>query len=578
MNDLSISVITPSFNQGPYLPHCLKSVRNQRFQPIEHLVYDPGSSDDSQDIASKAENTTLVREPDRGQSDAVNKGIQAAKGDIIAWLNSDDEYADETVFQQAIERFSQPDRPDIVYGRGTYLDGDEKELREAYVNKRPETLADRLPHEVGLMQPAMFVRKSVFDRVGGLRIDRHFTMDYDLWIRCVKAGMAFAFVDSVFAKARYHANNKTLGKRRESYEEICEVVKEHYGYVHYLWLERFAEFISDGHDGVAKHRRNSGLRSERRYREEYQNLLVAYNGDCHTLDQALDDALTPGARKTAEELKGVDWYSKTPCVEASEMMADPNYAYYVVGGRRLAFEASWKGEQIRKAHSFLKNRIQAREKDVCVIVGNGPSLNHSDLALLENEDVIVSNNAFLSEEVFRYATYYTVVNYRVAEQSGPRINRLQAVAKIFPYWLSYCLNAGDSTYFVDAVGYPKFSTNIFENMSWRHTVTFFNMHLAYGLGYRKVVLIGFDHSYTQPKDVKEEEMILSFEKDENHFIDSYFQGKEWQAADVNMMEEMYKLAKEAFERDGREIVNATVGGQLELFERQELAEALKYGV
>ncbi len=101
------------------------------------------------------------------------------------------------------------------------------------------------------------------------------------------------------------------------------------------------------------------------------------------------------------------------------------------------------------------------------------------------------------------------------------------------------------------------------------------MHLAYGLGYRRVALIGFDHSYVQPKGVKEEEMILDYGKDENHFIETYFQGKEWQAADVDMMEEMYKLAKDAFESDGREIVNATEGGELELFRRMDLEDALK---
>ena len=575
MSDLSITVLTPSYNQSRYLPNCLSSVAIQQYRPVEHLVYDPGSSDDSRNIAEAAKGVTLVCENDRGQSDAVNKGVSAANGEIIAWLNSDDEYADETVFQQVIDRFSLRDQPDVVYGRGIYLDGDEKELREAYVNRFPETLPERLQHEVGLMQPAMFVRKSVFERVGELRIDRHFTMDYEFWIRCVKAEVTFAFVDSIFAKARYHADNKTLGRRNESYEEICEVVKEHFGYVHCLWLKRFAEFLSDGHDGVAKTGRNSGIRCQQAYEKEYQKLLVAYNGDHDTCDHLTGDSLGSGELETARELEKVNWYSKTPCKEVSKNISDQKFAFYVVGPRRFAFDASWKGKQIRKSHNFLSERIQSRERDTCIIVGNGPSLNLSDLALLEDEDVIVSNNAFLSDEVFRHASYYTVVNYRVAEQSGPRINRLESVPKVVPYWLSYCLNASESTYYVDAVGYPKFSTNMFENMSWRHTVTFFNMHLAYGLGYRKVVLIGFDHSYTQPKDVKEEEMILSFEKDENHFIDSYFQGKEWQAADVDMMEEMYKLAKEAYEQDGREILNATVGGRLELFKRRDLAEALK---
>ena len=107
----------------------------------------------------------------------------------------------------------------------------------------------------------------------------------------------------------------------------------------------------------------------------------------------------------------------------------------------------------------------------------------------------------------RHATYYTVVNYLVAEQSAARINRLEGVHKVLPYWLAYCLNPGPNTRFVDAVGHAEFSRDMFKNMSWRHTVTFFNMHLAYGLGYRRVVMIGFDHNYSQPKNVVEQEII-----------------------------------------------------------------------
>jgi hypothetical protein len=209
-----------------------------------------------------------------------------------------------------------------------------------------------------------------------------------------------------------------------------------------------------------------------------------------------------------------------------------------------------------------------------VIVGNGPSLNLIDLDLLDGQDVIISNNAFLSPKLHQVASYFTVVNHMVAEQSGHEINRLEGVAKILPYWTAYALNPGPDTYFVDAVGHPEFSTDMFKNMSWRHTVTFFNLHLAYGLGYRKVCLTGFDHNYKQPPGIREQEVILSDEDDENHFHADYFRGKRWQAADVDMMEAMYRLAKDAFEADGRRIVNATVGGKLELFDRQPLEEAL----
>lgn len=575
MSVSTISVVTPSFNQAAFLPACLGSVATQSHTPIEHLVFDPGSSDGSQEVARSFDHATLLEESDDGQSEAVNKGLVRAKGDIIAWINSDDEYANNTVFKAVIARFNEKGSPDVVYGRGVYLDGNGEKLRDAYINIDPTTLKDRLHHEVGLMQPAMFFRRSVVDRVGLLRIDRHFTLDYEFWIRCVKERISFAFVDSVFARARYHDSNKTFGSRGKSYVEICSMVKEHFGYVHCYWLQRYAEFLSDGHDGVVKTGQNAGLKDGAEYDRIYSELLTAYNGSYDTYTFLEKSGAGEGGETTLTEMRRLDIGQQTPCYPIDhERDHVSGCTCYTVASRRWAFDSKWKTDQIQKSHEFLRTQIRQREKDTCVIVGNGPSLNLEDLSLLDGEDVIVSNNAFLSDELFRHATYYTVVNYKVAEQSGDLINLLKGVAKVLPYWLSYCLNPGICTYFMDAVGFPAFSKDIFKNMSWRHTVTFFNMHLAYGLGYKKVVLIGFDHSYSQPEGVKEEEVILDFGKDKNHFIDTYFQGKEWQAADVGMMESMYRLAKEAFESDGRKIVNATVGGMLELFEREPLAKAL----
>ncbi len=148
---LTLSVVTPSFEQAKYLSDCIDSVQSQSYPPIEHLVYDPGSSDGSKEIARSYSGVTLFEETDEGQSDALNKGFARARGDLIAWLNSDDAYADASVFEKVIERFEKPDSPDIVYGRGLYFGSDGSVLREAYVNRDPNSLGERLHHEVGLM-------------------------------------------------------------------------------------------------------------------------------------------------------------------------------------------------------------------------------------------------------------------------------------------------------------------------------------------------------------------------------------------------------------------------------------------
>ncbi len=577
-HELTISVISPSFNQAEFLAECLSSVRDQTYKPLEHLVFDPGSHDRSRNIAASYPHVTLITEPDSGQSDAINKGLLRARGDIIAWLNSDDCFAHSKVFELIVQRFLQADAPDIVYGRGIYINETGEKLRDVYINKDPASLSWRFQQEDGILQPALFMRRSVIERVGLLRNDLHYCMDYEYWIRCVKAGIKFVYLDKVLANARYHISNKTYGMRGKSYSEVCDMMREHFGYVNHTWIKRYAEFLVEGYDGVLMHAGNAIVRDVDNFDIAYRKLLLAYNGSHDTYHLLEHGASKKGLGDTLREMTTLGIKPLVPCKEIpTEQVQAPGCIPYTVGTRRWAYDAKWKAVQIARTHEFFRDRIAHRCRDTCVIVGNGPSLNKTNLSLLKDQDVIVSNNAFLSPELLMYATYYTVVNYLVAEQSSQHINRLEGVHKVLPYWLAYCLNPDQDTYFVDAVGRAEFSKDIFNNMSWRHTVTFFNLHLAYGLGYRRVVMIGFDHGYKQPNSIVEQDVIQSYEDDENHFHPGYFRGKKWQAADVGKMEEMYLLAKIGFEEDGRTIINATAGGKLELFPRMPLEQALKLG-
>ncbi len=574
-SSLSFSVITPSFNQADFLAECLNSAQQQTLKPIEHFVFDPGSSDNSREIAKSFAGVTLIAEKDEGQSDAINKGFQRVKGDIIAWLNSDDFYFDNTVFEKVAKRFAQPDKPDIVYGRGIFVDEHGKKLRDVYINKNPETLPWRFQQEDGILQPALFMRREVVEKVGLLTPHRHFCMDYEYWIRCVKQGIKFAFLDENLARASFHTSNKTYGERDKSYLDVCDMLIEQFGYANHVWLRRYAEYLAEGFDGVLAHAQNQQISDPDKIEQHYSELLRAYNTGAETYALLQSKASEKGYGDTLREMKRLGIGQSTPCKTIPlDQEWEKGHVSYTVGSKRWAFDVDWKNAQIAKSHDFLRQAIAKRKSDTCIIVGNGPSLNKTNLALLKGQDVIVSNNIFLSNEVLEHATYYTVVNYLVAEQSAQHINRLQGVEKILPYWTAYCLNESENTHFVDAVGYAEFSTDMFKNMSWRHTVTFFNMHLAYGLGYRKVIMIGFDHSYRQKEGIEEGKVVNSNDADDNHFNADYFRGKDWQAADVDMMEAMYKLADKAFKDDGRQIINATVGGALELFPRQTLEQAL----
>jgi FkbM family methyltransferase len=558
----SISVVTPSYNQVQFFNECLDSVFDQTLQPIEQLVLDPGSNDGSLNVARNYKHVTLINEPDDGQGDAVAKGISMAKGDIIAWVNSDDSYFDNEVFATIVASFS--DEEDIIYGNGVFMAADGSKIRDVYINKDPSSLSWRFQQEDGILQPALFFKKSVVEKIGLPSKYLEFCMDYEYWIRAMKAGIKFRHIDKNFAKAYFHIDNKTYGQRGSSYLQVCDMQFEQFGYVNHIWLRRYAEYLVEGFDGVIAHSSNQNVKKQEEVDATYVNLLRQYNTSFNVIALLKSKSDEKGYGDTLRELVHHKLLPNSYREVEANTPWENGFVDYVVGQKTWRHEKNWKDSQIDKTHKLFSSLIENRKSDTCVIVCNGPSLNNIDKNLLAQADVIASNNIFLSDEVMKHVDYYTCVNYMVAEASAPHINGLD-VLKILPWWLAYCVNSDENTHFVDAKGFPEFSKNIFENMSWRHTVTFFNMHLAYGLGYKKVLIVGCDHSYKQPEGVNEEETIESSEDDVNHFDPRYFKSKKWQAADVNEMEAMYVLAKEAFENDDREIVNCTDGGELKLF-------------
>ena len=173
------------------------------------------------------------------------------------------------------------------------------------------------------------------------------------------------------------------------------------------------------------------------------------------------------------------------------------------------------------------------------------------------------------------AKYYAISNFLVAEQGHKLINSINDKYKFFPYWLGYCMNESSDTLFLNADPYIFFSKDAGLRISWSSTVSYFMMQIAFTLGYKIAALIGFDHSYEQDANLKEGDIIVTNGDDINHFDKRYFRGKKWQAANVQNMETVYLLAKQAFEEEGYEIINATDGGNLEVFRRDFLENLVK---
>lgn len=196
-----VSIITPSFNQASYLEQAIHSVLDQDYPNIEYLVIDGGSTDGSVDIIKKYAPRLAywVSEKDAGQADAINKGMARAQGDIVAWLNSDDYYLPGAV-TAAVKAFNE--NPDIILVYADMLAVDEHGQTFNTLHYRQLTLEDLLSFQI-IGQPAVFMRRSAFEKVGGLDLSYHFLLDHHLWIRIAAQGRIL-HVPQTWSAARYH--------------------------------------------------------------------------------------------------------------------------------------------------------------------------------------------------------------------------------------------------------------------------------------------------------------------------------------------------------------------------------------
>jgi glycosyltransferase involved in cell wall biosynthesis len=217
-----VSIITPSFNQAAYLEQTILSVLDQDYSNIEYMVLDGASTDHSIDIIKKYENRLAywASEKDGGQADAINKGLDRAKGEIVAWLNSDDYYLAGTV-SAAVKIFEQ--HPQIVLVYANMLAVDEHSKTFNTLNYKQLTLEDLLCFQI-IGQPAVFMRRSALN---GIRLDSdlHFLLDHYLWIQIASRGNIL-HVNGTWAAARYHADAKNRAKAAEFGRDAFRILEK----------------------------------------------------------------------------------------------------------------------------------------------------------------------------------------------------------------------------------------------------------------------------------------------------------------------------------------------------------------
>lgn len=208
---MKISIVTPSLNQGLFVEEAILSVVNQGYEDYEHIIVDGGSQDNTLDILKKYSFTNKkiqwISEPDRGQSDALNKGFRMATGNIIGWLNADDRYL-PGCFDVLIDFFHNNPEVDVVYGDYRFIDEKGEVIR-----CRKEIDFDisilKYLHVLYIPSTATFFRRRIVDEGNFLREDFHYAMDYEFFLRLALKGYKFMHIPKYFSDFRWHRESKS---------------------------------------------------------------------------------------------------------------------------------------------------------------------------------------------------------------------------------------------------------------------------------------------------------------------------------------------------------------------------------
>ena len=220
-----------------------------------------------------------------------------------------------------------------------------------------------------------------------------------------------------------------------------------------------------------------------------------------------------------------------------------------------------------------------------VLIGNGPTLNHVDFELIKDIPTFGVNAIYLKKDEMGFLpTHYLVEDVFVAEDRAEEISNLRGPHKWFGNYLRYAINGDEDTHWMNVsvayggfADFPYWSSNAGRILYCGGTVSYLAMQLAFYMGFRRLILVGFDHHYVLPEtsEVSGTE-IMSTGSDPNHFDNTYFgEGKRWHVPMVERMEISYRRAQDHWRKDGREIINATAGGHLEVFPRRSLRDAIR---
>lgn len=224
---VKLSFVIPTRNQVRFIRRCLDSCVAQGIPGAEIVVVDGLSSDGTQDVlASYGPRIQWTSERDSGQAEAINKGIQRARGEVIAWINSDDAYASPDVVPEVLRRFEADPELDVVYGGALVVD-DRGEPIRPYVTHDIRDVRDVLLAPQGPAQPATFFRRELYLRAGGLKTDLHLALDYELWLRMFSLARRIVRIPNTLALVTAHPDAKSIASMGSQIAETARIKRSY---------------------------------------------------------------------------------------------------------------------------------------------------------------------------------------------------------------------------------------------------------------------------------------------------------------------------------------------------------------
>lgn len=226
-----VSVVVPSYNQGRFIEATIRSVLLQDYPDIELIVMDGGSRDETVDVLRRYDPWIdhWVSEPDRGQTHAINKGVELATGEIVTYLNSDDLLHPGAV-SRIVEGFESHPEAAVVHGKCVYVDevGGERFRQDATIDGFLDYLRiwERFPTGNYITQPEAFIRREALAAVGPFREELHSVMDFEMWLRLLSRGFVFRPIPHPIAHFRtYPAQKSSVDPGHELFAVIEEYIR-----------------------------------------------------------------------------------------------------------------------------------------------------------------------------------------------------------------------------------------------------------------------------------------------------------------------------------------------------------------